>query len=510
MRDALADFDEALYGINDEHLLASFRNPLDVGRRLIDLHGGRATATIADDAANLRSLFMRYAIPREDAEFGPLNSLKRLRSARGTLIAEIEAVLLAAESVGLEPQNPSFRPPPSIEFERAGLSGLLAGMERRLVRVEASLDDLRPEGDATPEHSSQQVQLVNFFVDNVAAEIALARAETSAPIVDFASLTRAVEVMAELTRNFLVTVRAWRARVTRSLQRAAGAFRPLVKRVVRELKVIIHRVRRIGEPAGGSARLAEPGASAAGPGPEGPDTARQPTRSEPENDVDGGSPMARDRLLRTLQSTFGCSAEVAEEILREGSIRLYGAGDRIVTRGDRISHVFVVVSGHVESIVYSVDGQAVQLGRYGPGDFFGAATTTTATHEADVIARDEVAAFLLDSVRLQQLAEQHGAIGLGLLKSMVERLQQTADRMYEHAALSAAGRVHAELLRQARESEDLTIRPRPLLAELALRVSTSRETASRALNALERRGIIRKDDQSISILAPERLEQLIF
>jgi DNA-binding MarR family transcriptional regulator len=92
---------------------------------------------------------------------------------------------------------------------------------------------------------------------------------------------------------------------------------------------------------------------------------------------------------------------------------------------------------------------------------------------------------------------------------MVERLQQTAARMYAHVALSAVGRVHAELLRLARQSADLTIRPGPVLSDLALRVSTTRETASRAVNALERRGIIRRDADTLVVVAPHRLEELV-
>ena len=69
--------------------------------------------------------------------------------------------------------------------------------------------------------------------------------------------------------------------------------------------------------------------------------------------------------------------------------------------------------------------------------------------------------------------------------------------------------MHAELLRQAREGPDLTIRPGPVLSDLALRVSTTRETASRAVNALERRGIIRRDADALVVVAPHRLEELI-
>jgi CRP/FNR family transcriptional regulator, cyclic AMP receptor protein len=126
-----------------------------------------------------------------------------------------------------------------------------------------------------------------------------------------------------------------------------------------------------------------------------------------------------------------------------------------------------------------------------------------------VIAVEQVSAFLLEGGVLALLAEQHGCIGLALLKVMVDRLQQTASRMYEHVALSAVGRVHAELLRQARQAPDLTIRPAPILSDLALRVSTTRETASRAVNALERRGIIQRGGDALVVIAPHRLEELI-
>jgi DNA-binding MarR family transcriptional regulator len=81
--------------------------------------------------------------------------------------------------------------------------------------------------------------------------------------------------------------------------------------------------------------------------------------------------------------------------------------------------------------------------------------------------------------------------------------------MYERAALSAVARVYAELLREARRAPDLRISPAPVLSELALRVSTTRETASRAVNALERRGIIHRDTVSLTIVAPRALEELI-
>ncbi|HYJ30421.1 MAG TPA: helix-turn-helix domain-containing protein, partial [Allosphingosinicella sp.] len=143
-------------------------------------------------------------------------------------------------------------------------------------------------------------------------------------------------------------------------------------------------------------------------------------------------------------------------------------------------------------------------------DFFGAVgTPAQMRHESDVVAVADVASFLLDGRELTLLAERHSCIGLALLRLMIERLQRTETRMYEHAALSAVGRIHAELLRRAREGADLTIRPAPILSELALHVSTSRETVSRAVNALDRRGIVRRTADALVVVAPDRLEELI-
>jgi CRP/FNR family cyclic AMP-dependent transcriptional regulator len=220
--------------------------------------------------------------------------------------------------------------------------------------------------------------------------------------------------------------------------------------------------------------------------------------------ADGG---IRDLLC----GVFDCSPDLAAQIFMRGRRRDFPVRTAIVRQGDRISTLYIIAAGRAHAIVYSLDGQIVLLHEYLSGDFFGVVSPPySAIHDADVVAVDEVASFLLEGNVLALLAEQHGCIGLALLRAMVDRLQQTQSRMYEHVALSAVGRVHAELLRRARQSSDLAIRPAPVVADLALQVATTRETASRAVNALERRGIIRRDADQLVVVAPHRLEELIF
>lgn len=223
------------------------------------------------------------------------------------------------------------------------------------------------------------------------------------------------------------------------------------------------------------------------------------------------SQVDRSRAVcAVLGEVFNCSLDLADAIRSRGKVREFTGRATIVRQGDRISTLYVVVNGRAHAIVYSIDGQLVLLHEYRRGDFFGVVSPPySATHDADVIAVEELTAFLLEGTVLALLAEQHGCIGVALLSVMVERLRRTTSRMFEHVALSAVGRVYAEILRQARQGPDLTIRPCPVLADLALHVSTTRETTSRAVNALERRGIIRRDAEALTVVAPHRLEELI-
>ena len=81
--------------------------------------------------------------------------------------------------------------------------------------------------------------------------------------------------------------------------------------------------------------------------------------------------------------------------------------------------------------------------------------------------------------------------------------------MVNRTTLSAPGRVYAELLRLARLGDGITIRPAPVHAALAVNVQSTRETVSRAVNAIERRGIVRREDDALVIVAAQRLEEMV-
>lgn len=479
----LLRFEQAASEANEPRLIDAFRAPLEIGYLFVDLHGAHATGTIADDSMSLRSVFSRPSIPRATDRVDPL---ERLHTARGELSTAIGDLIAAAARAGFWPSTSTMRAPKVAEFERAGLSSLLAALDGRLAQVASRLESLRPVGLPDPNEATQETELVNFFVDNLALEIAFARFEVEAGVeIDFATLIRAVEAMAELTGNFIATVRAMGDSATPGFGPAAEKFRPLVGRVASGLVAIISKIHRT------LAHAAEGEAPRLSPRP--------------------GRRLNNDerKTLEKLRSHFACSEQIALEFLEAGQILRYRDGQSILSEGERARSAYLMISGRAHALLYSVEGQIVLLCEYVSGDLFGAlGELDPAPEEAEVVAVGDVVVFMLSSATLVSFAETYGSIGIALSRMLLRQLRRATSRIYERAAISAVGRVHAEILRLARADENMKI-VNPNLAELAVRVSTTRETVSRALSSLERKGIVRRDSNSMIVVSPAHLEQLI-
>jgi CRP/FNR family cyclic AMP-dependent transcriptional regulator len=220
--------------------------------------------------------------------------------------------------------------------------------------------------------------------------------------------------------------------------------------------------------------------------------------------------MEDTALRQFVGRVFVCPDDVAEQIVLRARLRTWPRQAVMLRQGEPLAHSYLLVLGRARALLYSADGQAILLHEYRSGDIFGAIGEDGAPgQEADVLAVEEVGALVIQASQLVLLAQQHGCIGLALSRLLLQRLRQTTDRMFERAALSSLGRVYAELLRQARLGADHRIEPAPVLADLALVVSTTRETASRAVSGLERRGIVRRERDALVVVAPRRLEEMI-
>jgi CRP-like cAMP-binding protein len=223
--------------------------------------------------------------------------------------------------------------------------------------------------------------------------------------------------------------------------------------------------------------------------------------------------LTSDLALRAfVQQVFGCRPETAQGLLQRATERLCPARTVVLRQGDALGETWLIVRGRAQAVAYSTEGQLVLLQEYGPGEIFGdIAEAVPVPQPADIEAVEDLRAITIPAEDFQQLIEANGELGLGVTRLLTSQLRRAADRMVERTTLSAVGRVNAELLRMGMPvtGGELVIRPVPVFSSLAVRVHSTRETVSRNISALERRGLIRREDNALFIVAPRRLRELV-
>ena len=218
-----------------------------------------------------------------------------------------------------------------------------------------------------------------------------------------------------------------------------------------------------------------------------------------------------EAALPIIQQAFGCAPSLAGVIDERANYKQYQPRDRLIASGETMRSAFLVIEGRAHEVALSLDGRLILVQEFGPGDLFGEAAILgehLATEEVVAVHVTEAGQFRAGD--LIGLIENYSCVALAFSKLITQRLRQTRRRLVEGATLSASGRIHAELLRQARASEGNRITPAPVLSEFALLVQSTRETVSRTISQLEKRGIIKRDAAAIEVVAPHRLEELIF
>ena len=100
-----------------------------------------------------------------------------------------------------------------------------------------------------------------------------------------------------------------------------------------------------------------------------------------------------------------------------------------------------------------------------------------------------------------------------LVRQLTSSVRALTERVFEFSALAVRNRIHAELLRLARDhmtGENIAvIRPTPTHAEIASRISTTREAVTRELNQLSRDGLVERRSGALVVRDVEQLVHLV-
>ena len=206
------------------------------------------------------------------------------------------------------------------------------------------------------------------------------------------------------------------------------------------------------------------------------------------------------------------SQDLRTEIDALGRIHVIAENESILFQGEPTQNIGFILSGRAKATSFAQDGSETWLGRFEPGEFFGHIAFLTQNEvRYEISAESDMSLRLIPVAEINSLMERAPQIGEVFARDLAQRLDVMMSRLVEALTLSAKGRVCAELWRLSNpigHSPHMSvIRPNPVFVDLALRISSSRETVSRTVSELQKQGVIKREAGAILIENPDALKR---
>jgi len=211
----------------------------------------------------------------------------------------------------------------------------------------------------------------------------------------------------------------------------------------------------------------------------------------------------RYRLLLGQSALFrGCSSSAIDDLARRVQVRTRPAATLIVAQDEPGDSMFILVSGRVRVALFGESGRELTLGELHAGEYFGEMSLIdNRPRSANVIAIDDTVLLVLTKEAFTGHLRAHPQTALNLMSELSRRLRRADETIAQLALQDVEARHCRTLERLAREEVqpavspadsdgDLVLRRRPTQQDLANMVGSCRETVSRTLTAMAKRGLV--------------------
>ena len=196
------------------------------------------------------------------------------------------------------------------------------------------------------------------------------------------------------------------------------------------------------------------------------------------------------------------------------SWRTFQPGQEIIGRESDTKDVYFVAEGTVRIVNYSFSGREISYEDIGGGQLFGElASIDGRPRSASVVALEESMLGIMPAAAFVKIVTHHPPVALAMMQRLAEIVRASTDRIMDLSTVGAHNRVYAEIVRLARPTlqDDNTaiIRPIPVHADIASRVSTTRESVARAISELLKKKLVTREDDGLIIQDFRQLEDTV-
>ncbi|HBV00035.1 MULTISPECIES: Crp/Fnr family transcriptional regulator [Thalassospira] len=210
----------------------------------------------------------------------------------------------------------------------------------------------------------------------------------------------------------------------------------------------------------------------------------------------------------------GLDEDALTDVERHINRKNFSAGAQMIEPEADSSDVYLILSGRVRIVNYSLSGREITLEEIGAGGCVGQLSAIDGQpRSACVFAVNDTEVAILSPANFETVVKSHPSVGWNVIRELARIVRTSTRRIVDVSTLGANERVVAEIMRRAQQVSDDTgaavLSPVPVHSEIAGRVSTSRETVARVMGSLGRKGLVNKVDNGLHVPDVRRLEEFL-
>lgn len=217
------------------------------------------------------------------------------------------------------------------------------------------------------------------------------------------------------------------------------------------------------------------------------------------------------QTISNLPFFSGLPEASLEELLNEAQLRQVPAHTHLFQAHHQPTHLLIVLRGQLQLMDVAEDGRIIRLSFANPGDLVGLLSMI----DEQPIVSNVVTATATELIQIplttaRRLFMENPTLTARMLKLLVGHIRRSNEERRLLSLPNAFQRVFAQIasITQQTSAAKSVVAPLPKQHDIAVMVNTSRETVSRALQLLIKKGILVKDGHKILIHRPEELRQL--
>ncbi len=194
--------------------------------------------------------------------------------------------------------------------------------------------------------------------------------------------------------------------------------------------------------------------------------------------------------------------------------RQFRQGDMIFLQGDPGQSLYLIESGRVRIYVQADSGQETSVIYYTTGDIFGELSVIDGLpRSASATALDDTVVLMLSRDRLRAHLRTLPQLAHNFMQALSVRVRYSTLQVGSRTLLDVPARLARKLVELAQlhgavAADGVRLNVTLTQSELASLIGATRESINKALAHLKREGVIRLDQNQITILDPDALREL--